>query len=229
MKKWMIFAVIAAVFMVTFPACGGDDDGGPSASSVVATLKYIALPLCEADGTPVKDNQTSATAIPAAGILVTWEGGAGYDYYLVWQDKNDLTKTVGGSNISAGQNLYTYEPYTPTGATAPTQLRRVLNTDKGQWSVLLSPNAGAESGGAEGIVDYPGFYAGLKNLINGVYAAGTNDKIEGRFGVAAAEPGGFPLESVKIQWDIENEDDGAATPVPTKQVGYLKLTIADVT
>jgi hypothetical protein len=207
MKKWLILAVIAAVFMVTFPACGGDDDGGPSASSVIAKVYPSSVAFAEADGTVIP------TAASTEIILITWEGGAGYDYAFYFQDRKNLAKIVGDREISRGQNLYTYEPFTPTGATAPTQLRRVLNTDKGQWSVLLYK-------GTTGTDATDGF-AGYKGFFDAIGGGGTAVTIEGRFGVGPANPGGFPLESVKIQWDIENDDTGGATPLPTKQAGFL--------
>jgi hypothetical protein len=212
MKKWLIFAVIAAVFaMVMFPACGGDDgDGGPSASNVIA--KVLTVPVVEADGT------TSVTGTGA--ILITWEGGAGYDYYFILQEKSDLPQTAGGSEISRGQNLYAYEPVTVDGTV--TKYKRVLNQDKGQWAVLLFEDTDTP---ANGFTDYKNFYTALVALPS--VTAG--EAALGRFGVAAANPGGFPLERVTIQWDIEDEDTPGDDPVPIKQSGYLSINVPNGT
>jgi hypothetical protein len=90
MKKWLILAVIAAVFMVTFPACGGDDSGETVAGDVKAEI------------------------FPGDFILVTWTGDpksdfAVYaqrlDYFTVGDDAIDDLRVA---SIDVGQRRLTY-------------------------------------------------------------------------------------------------------------------------
>jgi len=85
MKKWFILALVAAVFMVTFPACGGDDDGGISeAGNVVMSLSQ-----------------------DKAYIIVTWNGDeVGYRYDVVFAD----VEGEGGGLFSTTGPDYVYAP-----------------------------------------------------------------------------------------------------------------------
>ena len=170
MKKWLILAVIAAVFMVMFPACGNKDDDGPSANTVEAK-KY------------------------GSNYLITWTGSSGYDFAVYFQNKADVTDIVGGTKMSPGQNLYAYE-YDEDADT----LNVVLNQSPEQWSVLINAAWTAE-------------YSDFKDAVDGK---------EGRFGVGAANPGGYPLEAVKIVWDNADDSDD---DTPLKEKGFLVGTI----
>jgi hypothetical protein len=241
MKKWFIFAVIAAVFMVTFPACGGDEDSAPAASEVKATLyqSYFSIPLVNSDGTAVNlsNGTTAINASTHKVILLEWTADPVYDYYFVWQKKNDLTKQIGGTNISLGQNIYKYDvPKNDAGV--PQKIVRSINDDKSHWSVLIVADSGADagvapslpidSGNPHGILGYPDFYLALLQL-EGITGAVTTEVAEGRFGVAAAIPGGFPLENVKTVWDVEAENDPTVVDpnpaVPVKDFGFFRFTI----
>jgi hypothetical protein len=116
MKKWLILAVIAAVFMVTFPACGGDDGGETVAGDVKAELV-------------------------GGGdfILVTWTGDpksdfAVYaqrlDYFTVGDDGLDFLRV---GLIDVGQRRLTYkdedDDFVEAGLT---------NSVPEQWSYLIS-------------------------------------------------------------------------------------------
>jgi hypothetical protein len=82
MKKWLIFAVIAVMFMVMFPACGGDEGDDAVASDVLA-YRFD-------DGT----------------VLITWNGSTGTDYVIYYQKKGETEYVV--SNVK-GQRLLQYE------------------------------------------------------------------------------------------------------------------------
>ena len=166
MKKWLIIAAVVAMFAMVFPACGKDEGGDPSASEVNAKVY-------------------------TSGILITWTAPDGYDFALYFQEKADLTKISGGTDISPGQNLYAYKENDDGD-----DVEEVLNDSKDQWAVFINS-------------DWTTAHAAFKTLVDG--------KI-GRFGVGAANPGGFPLESVKIQWDNEDEKDGDDV---LKEKGFL--------
>jgi hypothetical protein len=81
MKKWLIFAVIAVMFMVMFPACGGDEGDDTVASDVLA-YKF--------DG----------------GVLITWNGSTGTDYVIYYQKKGETEYVM--SEVK-GQRQLKYE------------------------------------------------------------------------------------------------------------------------
>jgi hypothetical protein len=85
MKKWMIIAVVAALFMVMFPACGGDDAGEDdrAASDVKAVLV-------------------------GSDLLITWTGSAGVDYTVYYAEKKD-TATRAAQEAVIGQRALKYE------------------------------------------------------------------------------------------------------------------------
>jgi hypothetical protein len=81
MKKWLIFAVIAVMFMVMFPACGGDEGDDTVASDVLA-YKF------------------------GNGVLITWNGSTGTDYVIYYQKKGETEYVV--SEVK-GQRQLQYE------------------------------------------------------------------------------------------------------------------------
>ena len=98
MKKWLILAVIAAVFMVMFPACGNKDDGGLSEASDVKMARYN-------DGT-------------ADFLIVTWTGDStGSRYDVAVADASGVGGSLFAPAASSGtdyeyfqgQNVYLFD------------------------------------------------------------------------------------------------------------------------
>jgi hypothetical protein len=107
MKKWMIIAVVAAMFaMIMFPACGGDDGEGDdrAASEVTATLVGNEL-------------------------LITWTGSPGVDY-TVYYAKKENTPSREAKEAAVGQRTFKYTLDDDTG----TVVQRV-NDNPDYWSV----------------------------------------------------------------------------------------------
>jgi hypothetical protein len=170
MKKWLIFAVIAAMFLVMFPACGGDDESGPSVDSVVATPNDL-------------DDPTE--------VLITWTGGFGYEYGVYFQIINSLTSITSTTYLGLGQNLYSYE------LNDSDTYDKVLNTEnQDQWAYLLND----ASIGDLTLYDGTAVIDDFSDLVT--FATGQNTEGVVRFGIAPANPGGFPLpDQITIKWD----------------------------
>jgi len=109
MKKWFILALVAAVFMVTFPACGGDDGGVGSASNVKALV----------------DDESDPGA-----ILITWNASDGYEYRVYYQVLNDLSPAA-IVDIGLGQNVFEYD------ITAEDPTIGAKNSSKSKWQYLV--------------------------------------------------------------------------------------------
>jgi hypothetical protein len=114
MKKWLIFAVIAAMFaMVMFPACGGDaEESDGAASDVVVTFDDPAAP---------------------TAALISWNGDASYEYGVYYQVIDYLGSITPVVFIDRGQNLYTYDVES-AGATT-------LNTNQDGWQFYYDSTA----------------------------------------------------------------------------------------
>ena len=112
-------------------------------------------------------------------VLITWTATEGYEYRVYYQVIDKLTTIVTTTYISLGQNLYTYEWDDDGGDWVQS-----LNEEQTQWSLKI-PDA---------------TFTTIKT------AALTADADNGyvRFGVAPANPGGYPIpEKITIAWTEE--------------------------
>jgi hypothetical protein len=126
MKKWLIFAVIAAMFaMVMVAACGGGDEGGSDGA---------------ASDVRVFVNQISPNATAA---LIQWNGDPSYEYGVYYQVIDQLQTIYPVIYMGLGQNLYTY---TASGGAAE------LNTQgPNLWQYYLASGASTNPGGLGGV------------------------------------------------------------------------------
>jgi hypothetical protein len=110
MKKWMIIAVVAALFMVMFPACGGDDAGEDD--TVASDVRAYKI---------------------GGNVLVTWTGSNGSDYAVYYQEKaatavaGDGTKT----QVVLGQRQFKFVLKDDGTGDVDT----TINGDESYWSV----------------------------------------------------------------------------------------------
>jgi len=116
MKKWLIFAVIAAMFaMVMFPACGKDEGGEAVAENVIAKLE-------------------------GSDVIVTWTGDVGSDY-AVYSLKQGYPLTSSGDiklEIDGQRLLRYYKDYNPYSTTAGNYVSGgETNPQEEQWSAII--------------------------------------------------------------------------------------------
>jgi hypothetical protein len=153
MKKWMIIAVVAALFMVMFPACGGDDDGGDDA---------------------VADNVRAVKV--GSNVLVTWTGSVGSDYAVYYQEKSQSTDVGGGTQATRGQRQFKYVLNTSTKAVDIT-----INDDEVYWSVW-SDDSNSETGNTLNAVVNSGTINGVSvGPLSGNYRFGVGPALTGGF------------------------------------------------
>jgi hypothetical protein len=206
MKKWLIFAVIAAMFaMVMFPACGdkGGGDNGGAASNVEVIKMY--------DGVQTDNAFPANTKVVAYNIK--WDGVPGYDYYVYYEVKDPTGEVKKATKQVKGQTLYKFSTLYSTGASP------VLTTpfvkledadDKTNWSILackatngaLTVVGSTATGGYSGDIDYtsPGGdhgAAAASTLWGEFWTSGTgvfsDTAAMVRIAVVANYPGGFSI------------------------------------
>ena len=198
MKKWFILALIAAVFMVTFPACGGDE--GDDGQGIASEPKALVTPNDDGDG--------------LGSIIITWDGVEGYDYYVFFE-KRDLNGVITPLSLAGvkGQTVFQFkevedaEPYWQIA-------QDLKGTAKNRWAIALgtgdtltgdekyyvgNPFDGAKLDDDSGTsVVYP-VYDDLDELLTAIdeeyqiYLAEEPRTVYYRVGVAAANPGGYPM------------------------------------
>jgi hypothetical protein len=217
MKKWLIFAAVAAMFaVVMFPACetGGDDAGIADSVNVEALFDEVA-----------GQNGYSATA-SLIGYNITWEGVPGYDYYAYFEVMDARGDIQRATTQVKGQTVYKFGKKT-SGSTldAPFIMREEAD-GKESWSILacaatFGPDAvgpytaATTSSAGTWTTSGTGGYSGDVNLttpdhgsavanalwtalvaVNGKDVTYTSGKIAAQFRIAVvpANPGGFPFE-----------------------------------
>jgi len=108
MKKWLIFAVIAAMFaMVMFPACGKDEGGNAAAAENVRA--YLI----------------------GGEVIVSWTGSANSDYIVYVQEKKINGEYSVAAETTIGQNQMKYVLATTGGVASPVR----VNDNEEYWSV----------------------------------------------------------------------------------------------
>jgi hypothetical protein len=130
MKKWLIFAVIAAMVLTAFPSCGGDDAGGE----------------------PVADNVKVELQDNGNYILITWTGDSNADYVVFAEVLTyPVSTTPPAGNIvllGPGQRLLKYMK--DVNGTPTFDSTGVTNDSEESWSyapiATSNPPAGAVSG-----------------------------------------------------------------------------------
>jgi hypothetical protein len=200
MKKWLIFAVIAAMFaMVMFTACPGGDDGGGAASGVTVTKMY--------DKEQVSGEYPAGTALVAYNI--TWEGVDGYDYYVYYEKKDPSGQIEKATNQVKGQTVYSFDKMYDNASPSvlvTTYAKLQDAGDKNSWAILVCPTsygalteytaAPTLTGGYSGDVVYPSNVGDHGSTaaaaLWGVFS--TDTTTEYRIGVVAHYPGGYPFE-----------------------------------
>jgi len=197
MKKWLIIAAVVAMFAMVFTACGKDEDSGGAASQPELTLVYD-----NAVNTP-----TDATAALQA-LIVTWTGADGYDYDVYFEQRNaagvitSLNNTANPKGIK-GQTLFALKA--KTGDSGPVSPWWALDNpdaaEKNLWSIALGTVTvgsskhyhGSDPTDVDSDLDTIfGTIAG--EVVKGVGAnKATPRTTYYRIGVAAANPGGYPI------------------------------------
>jgi hypothetical protein len=212
MKKWLIFAVIAALFaVVMFPACGdkGAGDNGGAASGVTVTKMYSVPDPTKAPGT-------------LAAYNITWEGVPGYDYFVYYEvkDPDGTVQYVDTTNWLPvkGQTLFAFQekkdPADTTGATlANPYFEPIDAADQNAWSILVASGTAGYSGTINSAgTDHGGTAAGgLWTALGGGGSATPEKKY--RIAVVAANPGGFPIEEKRTVVYSEGWFDNTVPPV----------------
>jgi len=209
MKKCLIIAAVVAMFAMVFTACGKDEDSGGAASQPELTLVYD-----NAVNTP------NATTARLEALIVTWTGADGYDYevYFEQRDPNGIITPISTSVAVKGQTLYALKANTNTSGAAVSPGWETDNIDaaeKNLWSIAVSSQAGKQYYyGA----DMPTSSGTVTTALETVFGSATfgaaagsglrkqiEDALESkgagrvprsvyyRIGVAAANPGGYPL------------------------------------
>jgi hypothetical protein len=118
MKKWLIFAVIAAMVLMAFPSCGGDEEAGE----------------------PVADGINARVYNSGANVLIEWDGDGNTDY-SVYSETLDYPVANGQVTLEiAGQRLFKYLDddgnFVAAGLTNP-------DGSEGKWSAVVSaPGSG---------------------------------------------------------------------------------------
>jgi hypothetical protein len=215
MKKWLIFAAVAAMFaVVMFPACetGGDGDGVADSVNVEAFYDHIQVSGAYPAGTKI------------VAYNITWEGVPGYDYY-VYYEVMDARGEIQASYLSTafdqvkGQTVYKFAAQTTPTTTGGNVLnlpyvKSDLADGKESWSILACAEDGGPdevtaaggSGGYSGDVILPasdgehGATAAAnlwQNLLDVFDKAATvpgSEVAQFRIAVVPANPGGYPFE-----------------------------------
>jgi hypothetical protein len=186
MKKWLIFAVIAALFaVVMFPACGdkGGGDNGSAASNVQVYKVTDSLP-------------ADLTTAAVTALNVVWDGAEGYEYSVYFEKLTPEGKieTV-SSSILRGQTLYGFKAKkTSAGAyDNPGWEATQDGTEKNRWAILLTTGTDGYSGTLnDNGDDHGGTAAGtLWTTLSAITG-------EFRVVVVGAYPGGFPIDEQKV-------------------------------
>ena len=198
MKKCLIFAAVVAMFAMVFLACGKDEGGNGDASPPEVQLVYNT-----------KDGLREDATANVKAIIVTWTGAAGYDYDVYFEQR-DLNGVISPLEVSGvrGQTLYALKikkdkttgiPQTPFWEIDD----NIDAAEETLWSIAISTEAGANH-----------YYFGASsttptdtdNALDAVIASLTGEidptlpktstmsrSIYYRVGVAAANPGGYPI------------------------------------
>ena len=202
MKKFLIFAVIAAMFATVFPACGKDDDSGGAASPPEVQLVY--------------DKADAKEAAALNAIIVTWTGAAGYDYDVYFERRNlDGVITALETNGVKGQTLYALK-VKETSATNKDPITPFWEIDTNieaaeetLWSLAISSasnnhyyfgapatvGASPTNNALNDLFTKASAPIGISNEINPTLGATPTGSrtVHFRVGVAAANPGGYPI------------------------------------
>jgi len=187
MKKWFIFALIAAVFMVTFTACNKDEEGDDG----------LGLAGAISSDTSVFDDINGFQS-----LIVTWNGVPGYDYYVYFEQR-DISGVITPLAVSGikGQTLFGIDPIDED----PYWQRNKDTAGKNKWSIAISSVAGKHfvgnptdwglsDGKIESSVTVLEDLDALITTINEEVIKDTKDRVVWyRVGVGAANPGGFPM------------------------------------
>jgi hypothetical protein len=189
MKKWLIFAVIAAMFaMVMFPACGnksGESDGAAGMPDVVQVL--------------------NAAGDTLLAVIVRWEGTAGYDYYVYFEER-DIYGTV---MPLAGNTVYAVKGQTTYGLIAnidsnddgdpdtPFWQIDVGSAEKTSWSIAISADD-CYYGNMDTTTITPALKTAFGTVKIEVQKGLSDPPVDRakwyRVGVVAGNPGGYPIE-----------------------------------
>jgi hypothetical protein len=235
MKKWLIFAVIAAMFaVVMFPACG--DKGAGDNGGIADNVQVIPLYDNDKTGTPAAYPHTTYLI----GYNITWDGVPGYDYYAYYEIMDARGDIQRATRQVKGQTVYSFDREAVDTSAAPALkipgIKRSEAAGKENWSILACAalggpdatgiTAGAPSGGSGG-------YCGDVNLTtpdHGQAAATilftalstvhkTSPVAKFRIAVVPANPGGFPFEEQRtvkysgwISADLDETDVAIVAP-----------------
>jgi hypothetical protein len=218
MKKWLIFAVIAAMFaMVMFPACGNKGDDRGSAADNVEVRQMLSAKMNEGK---------YGSGAELIGYNITWEGVPGYDYYVYYEVKDpDGTITPAASSKAIkGQTLFKFDQLlnsaTPPAPTTP--FIKVSDADDANsWSILVTDNSKSFGQGYSGTVDGTDHGGTATDDLwtdwtNNVWTV-TGSMV--RVAVLPAFPGGFPMEEKTVKYS--NWFDGNANPGETPTPGVI--------
>ena len=131
------------------------------------------------------DNDADPTAADPTKITITWNGGNGYEYGVYYQVLDKLAPAA-IIDMGLGQNVYSYSDEAVEDVDDPSNIIGALNEDKANWSYVVEVTQTAPT---------------LSQLTTAVGDATGNEDGLIRFGVAPANPGGFPIEGeIKIVW-----------------------------
>jgi len=193
MKKWFIFALIAAVFMVTFTACNKDEEGDDG----------------QGRASPPRADLYESTSGALGSIIVNWNGSPGYDYYVFFE-KRDLNGIITPMALAGvkGQTVFQFEE----DSTAPYWKLTTAGTSPTKWAIAIGSGGAASgtdiyignpkdsfetNGGADTtsvLVDVAALFEEIAKEYK-VYKDGDLRTVWYRVGVAAANPGGFPMRT----------------------------------
>jgi len=196
MKKILIIAAVVAMFAMVFTACGKDEDSGGAASQPELTLVYD-----NAVNTP------TATTSALNALIVTWTGAGGYDYevYFEQRDPDGIIKPISDDTAVKikGQTLYALKAKTgDSGPVSPWwELDNIDAAEKDLWSIALSSVSNGHyyydvrSGTTPTNTALNTLFSTIAGEVK--MAVGTNSstprQVYYRVGVAAANPGGYPI------------------------------------
>jgi len=183
---------------MVFSACGKDEDSGGAASQPELTLVYN-----DAVNTP-----TDATTTLQA-LIVTWTGADGYDYDVYFEQRNaaGVITSLDGQAVATssgikGQTLFALKVKTGTDNKPAAPWWELDNPDaaeKNLWSIALGTGTPAHYYGNSDGSTIDGYVTGVfgniaTEVVKGVGAAKATPRTTYyRIGVAAANPGGYPI------------------------------------